>query len=278
MSIDTLIRFTDEELEAFLFADPEPAPVSDANLLAFNDELRTLARRLAGQHTDVVGMFVAEVFSRPPGFEGSLAQVVAVVDSLLRLSSEVEDVVLFSHLSGLRGLLSGGVPDSRREHSAFLRELRERVIGLSDLLDPEAGKRLRELVHHEGRRHPLLAELASLRGVGPYRLTRLYCAGLYTVDAMRTADPVEVSECTGIPLRLARQIVRASQDYAERRRRRCAEDLRTLVAELREIAAREDLEPAERANLSNAAHSSILALHDLLDQFVPLSWPVELAR
>ncbi|HND31287.1 MAG TPA: hypothetical protein PLA94_14890, partial [Myxococcota bacterium] len=58
-----------------------------------------------------------------------------------------------------------------------------------------------------------------------------YSAGLFTVEAVSAADPMEVAQVTGLPRKLAEEVVRATRAYADAERRKSLEELRSRATD-----------------------------------------------
>lgn len=244
MASDLTFDFSDDELDALLSGDPgAEAPLLDDGPPGFDVagedgedwseedestdaiELRTLTRTLAGQYLDVLAVFVRQVFASRPGAATPGGKAQTAIKNLLRLTEATGDTEMQQVLSDIDGLISQGVPRGKRDRHNFLRGLRDHVLGFADCLSDEDRQRMRGLILHEDRALPLLDELAEIRGIGPRRLERLYCAGLFTVEALSEADPEDIAQVTGIPLNIATEVVRATMDFAEKQRARIVRDL-----------------------------------------------------
>ena len=251
MSSTTPFEFSDEALDD-LFDEPTELG-GPRQALAPSAEVKALARSLTGQYIDVIRAFAAQAFG---GRAASMDNSFTALDSLLRLADSIDDEALYSHLDALRAHLITGVPRAKLARTRFLNTLQARLRTLADALDDDHGRRLRELVDVDLRAAPLLDELRTVRGIGPRRLSRLYCAGLFTVDAVSEADPNEIALVTGLPMHLAQTVVDETRAFARRERQRCAEDLQARVRQLTEALPRVDARSDEgRALLEAAQHA-----------------------
>lgn len=276
MSSSTPFDFSDDALDS-LFETPAEAPTGarppcssapgEPDRLAPSDEVKGLARSLTGQYVDVIRAYAAQAFGRgdrPP----ALTQSLTAMDSLLRLARSIDDEVLYSRLDALREHLCTGASATKLERTRFLNTLQDRLLALAEALDIEHGSRLRELIDVDMRATPLLDELRAVPGIGPRRLNRMYCAGLYTVDAVSQADPQEIAVVTGLPVGLARTVVEETQAFERRERERCVLDLQARARQLTSALPRVDPRTEEgRALLEAARH----ALADLSNAIAHLS-------
>ncbi|MCK6525514.1 helix-hairpin-helix domain-containing protein [Myxococcota bacterium] len=234
--------------------------------LEASDELHALARTLSGQYVDVVGAFVRQVFSSRPGRAQPGNQVLGALDALLRLSKETGDVPLQSALSTVHEVITAGVPEHRRDFNRFLTQLRDAVLVFADLLREEDAERLKGLILYQDRSLPLLEELANLRGIGPKRLERLYCAGLFTIEAVAEADPGDVAEVTGLPRKLAEQVVESTREFAERQRRSCVVELHQRVQEFHAVLPRLNPSNEDDRRILELARQTLAELQSALSQ------------
>ena len=221
------IEFSDDALDA-LFIDGGQVHDVAAEALLPSEQVRGLARRLTGQYVQVLAAFTSEVFGRRSAKQ-TTDQALSALDSLLRLARSVREDDLEARLLGLRDHLAGGVPYKSVARTRFLNRLRELLLNLADGLEEEDRTHLRELLDSRSRPSPLLDELASIHGIGPRRLNRLYCAGLFTVESVSEADPTEVAQVTGLPRRLAATVIDETRAFAKRERERCVHELEDRI-------------------------------------------------
>lgn len=267
MSETMLLDFSDHEL-AELLANPDlsqPSPDAVAD-----QELMQLTRGLVAQYVDVIAAYVSHAFARPDDAAAPRSQTLAALDSLIRLSSETGDHELSERLALVRRLASEGMPRGKKARGQFLRALREAVLTLAACLEDASAQRLRSLVLLEESSAPLLAELEKLRGIGPRRLERLYCAGLFTIEAVSRSTPEEIAEVTGLPQLLAREVVLATQRFAEEERRRCVMDLHHRVQDFTRALPDLASSPNASAELLELARRSLEALQRALAEIDPL--------
>lgn len=236
------LALTGDAIDALL--GPAPAP-NRQQAPEPSDELGRLSRRIAGQYAPILATFAAEFLhsSAPPE---STEAATAALDNLVRLSAATRDTELRAHLDALRAHIGQPVPRRGTARQRALDDLKERLLAIAACLDSDDGEPLRRVFLARRRATPLLQELADIPGIGPRRLDRLYRAGLFTVEALRGADPTDVASVTGLPARLAEEVVRATRDFATRYRQECAEDLDAVVEELlRQLARAEETERQE---------------------------------
>lgn len=260
MSTPQLFDFSAEALQAALLGQGDDLAL-DADLHE-HEELQLVARRIAGNHVDVVARYARSVFSDQAG-RADHQQLTSALGQLARLAEAAEDHRQLSLLTEMKGWIEGnlaslGTPGGR---SRLLPKLRRFLDTFAGCLEGEDAERLDRLVHYEPDSAPLLAELATLRGIGPRRLESLYCSGLYRVDAVAHAEPADVASVSGLPLALAVDVVHATRAYAMRRRDSAAREIRGLLEELRRMteALGEPVPDAVFAELRRA-HGEIVDL------------------
>lgn len=202
-----------------------------------HDELQAVARRIAGNHVDVLANFARAVFahratrSEYEQFSGALA-------SLLRLAQGAGDLRQVQLLERMRRDIEERLKDfgSRNDRNRFLPRLQRFIDGFASWLDGADAERLDQLIHFEPGTLPLLSELEGIHGIGPKRLARLYCCGLYTVEAVAPADAIEVAQVTGLPSGLSEDVVAATRRWAEERRAASIQEIRMRIREFERMA------------------------------------------
>jgi Helix-hairpin-helix domain len=203
-----------------------PAPVV---LNERDEELLRLTRRIAGQYVEVLAGSLALAFMGKDN-TATDSQLAAALETMLRLADACGAEELGRALREM-DLLVRDWQERRLRRAAFIHSLRESVLNLCRCLEPEDAASLKKLVVYSRRSLPLLDELAALPGIGPRRLNRLYSAGLFTVEAVGAADPMEVAQVTGLPRKLAEEVVRATRSYADAERRKSLEELRSRATD-----------------------------------------------
>ena len=238
-----------------------------------NGLLRNLGRRIAGQAVDVIGAFTQEVFAGPPGPAAADALHEAT-SALTRLVVATKDVALEAHLRELSLLVARASDTHPSRRSAFLRDMRGWVLQMADLLTEEDGLHLRTLVDADTADAPLLGHLRGVPGVGPRRIQRLYCAGLYTPETLAAADPEDVSILTGIPVSVARRCVAESAAFSAAQFDRHVNQLRRECHMVLELARRRsELEP-DVVDLLAVAVSRLRGVLEHLESPPEKSWAV----
>lgn len=220
-----LFEAADLDLGALLEqADAEPPEAPPTPSL----ELVTLSRRLSGQYVDLLAHFTRRAHAEQ-GSAQLTEPVVSALTALIRLNDAVDDQDLSTALTALLLQLQEGFPQQPLARTRFLDTLRAHILAIADLLDEADGQRLRTLIEFEQASEPLLDALGRIHGIGPRRLERLYCAGLFTIEPITTTTPEEISSVTSIPLHLCAEIIRTARTFAERRRRSSVADLQQQV-------------------------------------------------
>jgi len=220
-----------------------------------DNALLRLSRKISGQYVEVFESFA------DAAFHGQVArpvsdQALAAASALRRLAAAASDAALLAILDGLNPLLGLSAARGARERSQLLAGMRQWVLDFADLVDPVQASRMRGLVRFDRKDHPMLRALAKLHGVGPARLQRLYSAGLFSVEALVGADPLEVAQVTGMPFTLAERVVAYAGTFAKEERDRCAEDLTRRTADVGQTLAslrRAGVDPAELVAATRAA-------------------------
>lgn len=280
MASDLTFDFSDDELDALLRGDPgaelsfddePPGFAASAAEEGWDEdedehtdaiELKALTRTLAGQYLDVLAVFVSQVFAARPGSNTPGGKAQTAIKNLLRLTEATGDTEMQQVLADIDGLITQGVPAGKRDRHHFLRELRDHVLGFADCLSDEDKLRMRGLILHEDRALPLLDELAEIRGIGPRRLERLYCAGLFTVEAISEADPEDIAQVTGIPSNIAAEVVSATQAFADKQRTRIVRDLEQRARDF--ARALPHLKSSGRDELLTLARQALRTLEESL--------------
>lgn len=264
------VQASDEDWAALLaFADDEE-PVEDddpLDLLEPSEEVMRVSRRIAGQYVEVLARFAASAFGRNTQRVSS-DQVGTAVEALLRLAEASGDTGQADLLRELLGLIkpaTSGRPNSRSRQSALV-ALREWLPRYAATLETEDGERLVRLVEWDRNATPLLEELRGLHGIGPKRLQALYSAGLFTVDAVAGADPMDIHLMTSIPRELAESVVLTTQRFAREERKRCVDNLREGALRLRRILA---AVPESDDDLALAASRALLEVERTLQDLGP---------
>lgn len=236
-----------------------------ADLLAPSEEVQKVSRRIAGQYVEILASFAAAAFGRRKN-PVTLERVSSAVDALLRLARAAGDkdqIALLDELAELVEPVTEGSKTSRHRHNALAR-LRDWLPRFGETLEQEDRDRLTRLVQWDRDDAPLLEELRGLHGIGPKRLQRLYSAGLFTVDAVATADPTDVAAVTGIPVSLAEEVVEATRRFAEAERMRFLEELQASAHRLRRMmTGKPDQDAAFFERAASALHEVEQTLQNL---------------
>lgn len=258
-----LLCFSDDELFALL--EP-PGPAIEATGLEGpvqpSEELQSVARRIAGQYAELIEVFAAGVFTRRPS-PGAAARLAAGLDALHRLLFAAAAADAAAAVSELQRDLEAFLARQARGRGAdrMATRLRAWIPRFAAFLDPAAAARLLDLVSFRRQAIPLFTELGAIPGIGPRRLERLYCAGLYSVDAVYHADPEEVAQVTGLPPELARRVVEATRRFADEEQLRSARELSQRAAQIQRGIASGRLDP----EVLSLAREALAALQAALD-------------
>lgn len=208
---DTELLLDDEAVAALWAADDTEATETGD---ALSEELVAVTRRIASQYVDALHASAAAAFS---GHDPAAAAegIVSAIDALERLADAALDARPQALLIEIQPEARAFAEDPRvRARHRFLAAFRPWLRRYAQELGMD-GARIQELVDFDVTHHPLLADLSSLRGIGPRRLARLYCAGLYAAQTLALAEPAEVAVVTGFPRRLAAEVVERAQRFVE---------------------------------------------------------------
>ena len=205
-----------------------------------DDGLQGLTRAISGQYVEVVASFLRASFVGQDDLPLLEAQLRPALSALRRLASATGDTELHQALDALLTLVPEAHHLGGRPRERYLREAREWLLAFAGLLRHDDAVRLMALVSFDDRSEPLLHRLLQVYGIGPRRLERLYCAGLFSVETLVSASPEEVAQVTGMTPLLARSVIHAAKEFDRRRRMVAARALldrtRDAVALLQEAA------------------------------------------
>lgn len=253
----------DDELAALLARPPEPpvaAPVAPA--VAPSPELVAVTHRIASQFVGVLHATAGRLFgAKDP--RGPLQQLRSTLDALRRLAEASHDA---PHLALLDEIAEEASRFAEAPHGRardrFLGRLRSWLPRYADQLGGDDGDALRGLVRFDPDAVPLFGELREIPGIGRRRLERLFCAGLWSVDVVSAADPVEVAAVTGLPRTLAEDVVRRARMWSEEQRRRALVDLRARLADVSRIVGA--IDPAAAPDLHALARTTFEEMRGML--------------
>lgn len=253
-ALGDLLGAAEDDALAALFAG-EPAPAAEAaGPVRPSDELGRVVRAVAAPYVEIVAVVGARMLSGRAE-PGALDELSAAVDALRRLSGVEGEARVVAQLGELNGWIEEVRAEAGRPRHRRLDRLRELLPRLGDALGGDTGARLRSLVDCDPSDHPLLADLASLDGIGPKRLSRLYSAGLFTAEVLSGADPGEVAAVTGLPRALAARVVGASRRFAAERERQLVLGFERRLAEFSRVVA--SLDPQRDRDLVTAARAAL---------------------
>jgi hypothetical protein len=230
--------------------------------------LRDLTRSISGQYSEVIAGFVRHSF-RGEDVSLQAAQVRVSVDALRRLAEATEDPDLTLALAELDRLLPESSRQGGRARERYLREMRAWVLRFAALLGPRDGDHLLALVSFDDRSEALLHRLMEVYGVGPRRLERLYCAGLFSVDSLINADPVEVAQVTGMSVLVGRSLIHAAELFDRQRRRVAARELLDRTHDVVALAKNAQATGRPAPGLHHAMQTALVELNLALNELVP---------
>ena len=256
--------FSDDELASLL--TPQEAPSAEPAEVVPSEELLDVSRRIAGQYVDLIEAFAAGLFQRRPS-GGLTGQLVHALDALHRLAEASGDHEASAVVSEMHEELRAFAHHvaQRRAVDRMATRMRAWIPRFAALLPELARARMLSLVSFRGKALPLFQELSAIDGIGPRRLERLYCAGLYTVDAVVGADPLEIAAVTGLPPALARKVVDATVAWNAEQRLRAARELQARAAEVLRALRSGEQDP----EVLNLARDALRALQAALANPIP---------
>ncbi|MES2638932.1 MAG: helix-hairpin-helix domain-containing protein [Myxococcota bacterium] len=266
-SANVVLDLGEYDVDALLF-DSATTTADDGEQpfdLSPSSELREVTRRIAAQFLDVLHVTASGLFAgRDP--RGSAAQLVTALDALDRLAVAARDDAHRATLAEIHPHARAFAenPAGRARHR-FLARLRPWLVHYAAHLSESDGARIRQLVAFDIADVPLFAELSAIPGIGPRRLERLFCAGLYAVEVVSAADPAEVAQVTGLPRVLAADVVTRAGIFAEERRRRCVLEMRARLAEFQRVFG--SIDRATNPELWDLARSAVTDLQNVAEQY-----------
>jgi hypothetical protein len=229
-------------------------------------ELHRMSRRISGQYVDVLAAYARHAFQGRAS-RSLREQVEAALSGLTRLAEASDDQRLQGALEVLAELLPDSEARGGTRRRDFMRGLSSWVLDFAGLLEPADAERMRSMVSFEDSRLPLLDRLADVHGVGPKRLQRLYCAGLFTVDAVAGASTQDVVSVTGLPRPVAERVVAAAREFAEEERRSLVSDLRRRSGQLKDELNRLDGNAEAQRHVLKAAVEAMNEIRQAIAAF-----------
>ncbi|MCB9680734.1 MAG: helix-hairpin-helix domain-containing protein [Alphaproteobacteria bacterium] len=250
-------------LRDFDFDDVELEGLFDASVSSNRPperarDLVDLGREMVDPYLDVIAGYVRDRLRHL----GDVADdaIDAAVETLLTLTMGTGDERLFAHLQHLSSL-SRAAPVGRASVDRWRVALRQWTEDMAAELGPIRGARFRQLVDTETGTTALLDELGGIRGMGPRRLQRLYCAGLYTVDAVLSVEADEMAAVSGVPRVLCDTVRTTTAMFKEQAVTRGVSRLERDAADLERALTRGD-------RIDSGDLSRLLAAHDRLSRMV----------
>lgn len=227
------LDFSDDELTNLFTGPPEP------NVKVENtEELVGLTRKLAAQYVDVLAAFARDSFR---GESIDAHGVRGAIDALARLAESTQDTDLHRVLQQLAKLVDATADANNtntRVRDLLRVQMRHWVLRFADCLEGSQRKRMRELVLFDKSNVPLFDQLARIRGIGPRRIQRLYCAGLFTVDTVIRSTPEDIASVTGIPLTLSKRIHEETVGFAQDMKEEAVNSFVDAVDQLKKVLPR----------------------------------------
>lgn len=214
--VDLMLRQADPDALAF----PELMPMIDPQ---DRPHLHSLYTQLVSQYLEPIAQFMhlirreAKSTDTLEGFRNLLMPILQLTDTM--------DVAEQREI--IQGFLD--TLQQMQEHRGnFTYRQLEPLNELFDQLLNSLGQQIREqylaTCYYKRNSNPLLEEIRRVKYIGPKRLQRLYAVGLVTVEAISKATAQEIVEVTGLPLKLAEQVIEVTrafmvQERANRKRR-----------------------------------------------------------
>lgn len=228
---------------------------------AEDDALEHVARRIAGQHAELLARFAHHAFANVDSREFAL-ETLELIGNLIRLAKAANhglQVELLEELAMHAKALSVATGRQRARQRALV-GLRDWIPRFAQTLDPDDAKRLVGLIAPTS--FPLRGMFRRVRGVGRARSSRLYAAGLHTLGAVVGADPDEIAEVTGMPSAVSARVVDAAHQYARDERERCLTDMRSRALAFEQILS---VLPMGDEELRESAREALICIQRALE-------------
>lgn len=252
--------FTDEDLDFVLTG----VAVNDA-APEISHEARALARALGAQYVEVIAHYAVDALMGRTSRHAP--KLKAVLKDSRRLAHEMGDGELLTMYDELNELIDAFASAATGEPRVIAsRRLRDWVMTFADLVGDEPGQKLRRVVVFRKGVHPLISHLREVRGIGDKRLERLYAAGLLTTETLVEAEPKELANIVGIPLRLARAVVEACQRFSDQQRLSHVKSLKTAAGEVTKALRHADQHDQSHVRLVAAVRDTISGLAEALKE------------
>lgn len=224
--------------------------------------LEAVSRDIARDLVEVVALSGSQLLSGRD--EGRvLEQLADGLGSLMRLARASQDPEHIALLEGLDEALVSyrGKRGKSGPRHAFLNTLRDWLPRYGSYLGGDSEERLTALVEFNSDELPLFAELANIRGIGPRRLRRLHGAGFYQAASLSHADPEELAAVTGLPRKLAADVIAESAAWQEEQRRRAVVDMNRRLQDFqRAVSALKQEGNGELLSAAQEAMNSMRAM------------------
>lgn len=195
--------------------------------------LLELFRELLSQHLEPIAGFIRMIRRGPhsrevlDGFRNYLAPLLQLTVAMEQRDAQEVLGRFLAHI-GLLERHSGNLTYKELEPFNLCFDLLLSCVGT------ELRERYLSICFYQRNSNPLLEEIRRIKFMGPRRLQRLYTVGLVTVEALAGARPQELTEVTGLPTKLAEQVIDVANQFRSQQRDNRRRALRTLCQDLRE--------------------------------------------
>lgn len=222
--LDQMLRFKDPEggelPELMPSIDPQDRP-----------HLNALYGQLVSQYLEPIAQFM-HLIRREARATETLESFRNLLKPILQLTETLEEkahseiVLAFLEHTDMMAAHKGSFT---YKHLEPLNELFDRFLNA-------LGQNIREqylaTCYYQRNSNPLLEEIRRVKYIGPKRLQRLYSVGLVTVEAISRATPQEIVDVTGLPLKLAEQVIEVTRTFMAQERANRRRRLQSLCEEL----------------------------------------------
>lgn len=103
---------------------------------------------------------------------------------------------------------------------------------LLNSLGPQIREQYLATCYYQRNSNPLLEEIRRVKYIGPKRLQRLYAVGLVTVESISKATAQEIVDVTGLPHKLAEQVIEVTRTFMAQERSNRKRRLQSLCDEI----------------------------------------------
>lgn len=194
-------------------------------------QLHALYRQLVSQYLEPIAQFMhlirreGKSSDTLEGFRNLLLPILQLTDTLD--VSEQRDIV-----NGFLGQLSEMGEHKGTFTYKHLEPLNQLFDQLLNSLGPQVREQYLATCYYQRNSNPLLEEIRRVKYIGPKRLQRLYAVGLVTVESISKATAQEIVDVTGLPVKLAEQVIDVTRAFMAQERSNRKRRLQSLCDEI----------------------------------------------